>query len=99
MGRTVTVFVPGDVTEIVMLPLAPAVAVAVNVTERVSPPPVVAGGSKGGPDRVRHPMVQDAPGPVIVPMAHSAVTLIVVPAAIGLVFKSSTLKAIEPEVL
>ena len=81
----VAVWVPGEVTVIVMLPTAPALAPAVKVAVRLSPP-----------SAVRHPMVQDTPDPLTVPMAVSAVTLTVVPAAMGLPFASTTLKLIEP---
>jgi hypothetical protein len=87
------VWVPGDVTVIVMLPTAPAVPAAVNVTERFSPP-AKALLDVGAP--LRHPIVNETPGPLIVPMAASAVTATVVPAAIGLPFPSITVKLIAP---
>src|ERR1700719_373670 len=85
MVYTDAVLVPGDVTVIVMFPTAPALADAVKVTESSSPP-----------SAVRHPIVQLAPWPLIVPIAASATTDTVVPAAIGLPLKSCTVKLIPP---
>src|ERR1700722_593094 len=93
MEDTDTVLVPGDVTEIVMLPTAPELVDAVNATVRLSAA-ALGGAAPGQPER--HPIVQLAPEPEIVPMAASAVTVTVVPAAIGLPFASCTVKLIVP---
>src|ERR1700722_897808 len=68
-----------------MLPTAPAVVPAVSVTTVDWPPRAVL-----------QPTVSAAPGPLIVPIAVSAVTAIVVPPATELPFISCTLNCTLP---
>ena len=82
--------VPGDVTEIVMLPEAPEFVPAVKVTPSVS----AAGLFRSGPPPDRQPIVQVV-CPLTVPMPESAATVTVVPAAIGLPLVSCTLNVNE----